>query len=277
MRILLRAAATSLIAIAFCQNASAAPRVGQPGCHTRAVADLQRLAPRGYAVYQAMSDKKDFLRWVTCDDVQLGLATGVHESVHLLTEERDAYQLVDGSSIRRPHQLSKFFPPKVIARNFDAQDAYVQSYLRPGGASSKDDFMYLLDEMNAYSHDLKTAVDLVSLRRRDRDVDHRDGLASIMSFVMAYADTAKKSQPSTWQRLLHPEPRRVLQTLWTQAETVLTSSCSIPAFGKNREPIRFMCEAGNSAALSDVLGRAPVCASECLAPTAPTASAGPPG
>ncbi|MDQ8727990.1 hypothetical protein [Bradyrhizobium sp. LHD-71] len=255
--------------------ASAAPRAGRTDCRTAALADLQRLAPRGHAIYEAVTDKKQFLHWLTCDDVQLGLATGVHETVHLLTEERDAYLLIDGSAVRRPHEVSRFFAPKEIARKFDAQDAYVQTYLRPGGASSKDDFMYLLDELNAYSHDLNTAVSLVSLRRRDRDVDHRDGLAALMTFVMSYVDTAKKSQPATWQRLMQPEPRRVVQVLWKQAEGVLNSSCNIPRFGKNLGYIRFLSDSKNGEALSEVLGRAPVAPTECLTPTAPTASAAP--
>lgn len=277
MRKLFFAMLTALIATSSSEIASAAPQTGRADCRAGALADLQRLAPRGHAIYEAITDKKQFLHWLTCDDVQLGLATGVHETVHLLTEERDAYPLIDGGVVRRPHEFSRFFAPKQIARKFDAQDAYVQTYLRPGGASSKDDFMYLLDEMNAYSHDLHTAVNLVSLRRRDRDVDHRDGLAALMTFVMSYADTAKKSQPSTWQRLLQPEPKRVVQTLWKQAEGVLASSCNIPNFGKNPEYIRFLSNPKNGEALSEVLGRAPVAPSDCLTPTAPTASAAPAG
>ncbi|ETR79082.1 hypothetical protein X566_11850 [Afipia sp. P52-10] len=276
MRIFFYAAVSALIATSAIQTASAAPQSGRTDCHAAALANLQRLAPRGYAIYEAVSDKKQFLHWLTCDDVQLGLATGVHETVHLLTEERDGYPLIDGSVVRRPHEVSKFFAPKEIAGKFKPQDIYVQTYLRPGGASSKDDLLYLLDELNAYSHDLNAAVSLVSLRRRDRDVDHRDGLAAMMTFVMSYAETAQKSQASTWQRLLRPGPKHVVQTLWKQAEGVLASSCGIPAFGKNdRDYIRFLCEPKNGAALSEVLGRAPACASECLA--APTASAVPPG
>jgi hypothetical protein len=76
---------------------------------------------------------------------------------------------------------------RIIARfgEFFSRDAYVQSYLGPNGASSKDDFMYLLDELNAYSHDLDAAVALVPLQLRDREVDHRDGLAALMYFCHA--------------------------------------------------------------------------------------------
>ena len=214
-----------------------------------------------------MGDKKQFLNWVTCDDVQTELSTGVHESVHLLTAEEDAYPLIAGGLVRRQHEVSRFFPPKQIAKSLDARDAYVQSYLGPNGASSKDDFMYLLDELNAYSHDLDAAVALVPLQLRDREVDHRDGLAALMTFVMRYVDTAQKTQPATWQGLQHSEPKKAIQTLWSQAESTLASSCGLPAFGlHDRDYIANLCEKKNAGALTELLERAPVCPADCLAP-----------
>lgn len=269
MRMFLRAAATLLALLNIvAQTASAAPRAARTDCREQAINDLQRLSPRGYEIYEAVADKKQFLTWVTCDDLQVGLATGVHETVHVLTAERDAYPLIDGSSIPRPHEVSKFFAPREIAKKFDPKDAYVQNYLSPGGASSKDDFMYLLDELNAYSHDLNSSSRLVPLQRHDRQVDQRDGLAALMTFVMSYVETAQKSKPATWAGLQRPEPRRVVQTLWKQAETTLASSCGIPDFGKNdRDYIASLCDPKNGKALTDLLDRAPVCARECLEPT----------
>jgi hypothetical protein len=261
MRIFFRAIALCL-AFSVTPNAHAIER---QNCKAQALQDLKRLSPRGYAIYQAMSDKKMFLSWVTCDDTQLGLATAVHESVHVLTQAKDAYQLIDGSQIRRPHEVSKFYPPSEIARSFPTKDIYVKGYLRPGGASSAVDFMYLLDEMNAYSHDLKSAVALNSLRRRDRQVDHRDGLAALMAYVMTYVDTAQKKHPTTWAGLQRPEPKRVVQTLWAQAETSLASSCGIPNIGtRDRYYINLICAQDKTAGLSKVLGRAPSCPSACL-------------
>jgi hypothetical protein len=258
-----------VIAFAGSQSIAAARRGDRSDCHGRAIAELQRLSAHGYAIYEAMADKKQFLTWVTCDDVQTELSTGVHESVHLLTAEKDAYPLIGGGLVRRPHEVSRFFPPKQIAKSLDARDAYVQSYLGPKGASSKDGFMYLLDELNAYSHDLDAAVALVPLQRHDREVDHRDGLAALMTFVMRYVDTAQKTQPATWQGLQHAEPKQAIQTLWSQAETTLASSCGLPAFGmRDRDYIAYLCEKKNAGALAELLDRAPVCPADCLAPAA---------
>src|SRR5262245_44158438 len=106
----IRAAAVAalLATLGGAQPGSAGPRTD---CRVKAIQDLQRLSPRGHAIYQAMTDKKQFLTWVTCDDVHLGLATGVHESVHLLTEERNAFPLIDGGEVPRPHEVSRFFAP----------------------------------------------------------------------------------------------------------------------------------------------------------------------
>lgn len=259
-----RAAATAalFVVLGSAQTALAASRTD---CRAQAIQDLQRLSPRGHAIYQAMPNKKQFLTWVTCDDVHLGLATGVHESVHMLTEQRNAFPLIDGGEVPRPHEVSRFFAPREIAKRFDAKDPYVQTYLRPGAASSANDFMYLLDELNAYSHDLHSAVRLISLQRRDRQADHRDGLAALMTFVMGYVDAAEKTKPATWEGLMRPEPRRVVQTLWAQAETTLAASCGIPAFGaKDRQYAAYLCEPKNGSALGQVLGRAPICPSTCV-------------
>lgn len=257
--------AAMLASLACCPVASAAPR---SDCHAQATRDLQRLSPQGHAIYLAMTDKKLFLTWIGCDDPQLGLSTAVHESVHILTEEKDGFPLIGGGLVRRPHEVSKFFAPKQLAHNFDKTDIFVQTYLRPGAASSADDFLYLLDELNAYSHDLNSAVRLVPLHKPGSgEVAHRDGLSALMSFVMSYAALARERHPATWAGLQRPEPRTAIKTLWGQAETALASSCALPAFGRSdRISIGYLCDPKNSHALAELLGRAPVCARECLSP-----------
>lgn len=265
----LKAAAAAACAFAWSSAALAA----RSDCQPQALRDLERLSPQGHAIYLAMSNKGHFLRFLTCDDVLLGLATAVHESVHLLTAEKDAYPLIDGTSVRRPPEGLRFLPPRDIARRFDPRDVYVQNYLRRGSASSADDFRFLLDELNAYSHDLNSAVQLVPLRRGDRQVGHRDGLAALMSFVMGYADAARQSARGTWEGLQRPETKKVVATLWAQAEGVLASSCGVPAFGReDRKHIAFLCDRRNGEALGLLLGRAPACPAACLGTG--TASAG---
>jgi len=146
--------------------------------------------------------------------------------------------------------------------------------IRPDRPTSADDFRFLLDELNAYSHDLNSSVRLVSLRRPEHgEVGHRDGLAALMSFVLSYADTARQSVPATWESLQRPETKETVRTLWTQAEKALASSCGIPAFGRDdKKSIGFLCDPRNHAGLTDLLGRAPACPATCLG--SGTASAG---
>src|SRR5262245_4882327 len=256
MRKALRATAVALIAVAWSSAALAA----RTDCQPQAIRDLERLSPQGHAVYAALRDKRHLLRFLTCADVVLGLPTGAHESVHLLTDEKDAYPLIDGTQIRRPPEGLRFYAPRDIAGKFDRRDMYVQTYLRRGAASSADDLRYLLDELNAYTHDLHSAVKLASLRRTDGEVGHRDGLAALMSFVMSYADTAERSVPATWEGLQRPEMKTLVQTLWTQAESALASSCGIARFGsEDRKHIAFLCDRSNGRALANLLGRAAAC------------------
>jgi hypothetical protein len=240
-------------------------------CRPGAIERLRGSAPEGFAIYQATKDKKFFLSWISCDEALLGLPTAVHESVHYITAELDAFPLVHGGQLKRPHEVSAFFAPSLIAAKFKTND-FVTTYLRPGSASSSTDFLYLLDELNAYTHDLNTAVILSRSRGGvepgEDQVDHRDGLAALMAFVALYAERAEQSEPPTWSGLLEPRVAKTVSELWGRAEKVMASSCGIPDFGtEDKSLIRQFCQSRPQAALQKILGRAPVCPTACLKST----------
>jgi hypothetical protein len=263
MRVVFGATTVALLVIAS-PVSSAAPRTN---CQPQAIHDLQRLSPQGYAVYLAMKDKRQFLAFLTCDDVQLGLSTAVHESVHILTEQYDAYPLIAGGSVPRLHEISRFYPPREISAAFNRNDNYVQTYLRRGAASSADDLNYLLDELNAYSHDLASAARLVAIHREaDGQVDHRAGLAALMSFVMRYAKIARDEKPATWEGLQRPDVKALVRTLWMQAETVLTTSWGIPGFGGEKY-VEGLCNRRNGGALAELIGGDPMSPQVCASVT----------
>ena len=217
-----------------------------------------------------MTNKKQFLFFLTCDNVQLGLATAVHESVHMLTEQKDAYPLISGGSVKRVHQVSRFSAPREIAKKFDQGDIYVQTYLRRGSASSADDVTYLLDELNAYSHDLNSAIKLVALHKGGGQVDHRAGLAALMSFTMGYVDAARQQKSPTWQGLQRLEVKQLIQALWSQAETVLVGSLGVQGIGGEKY-LRFLCNRSNGGGLAELLDRPAMSARACGLPgTAPS-------
>jgi hypothetical protein len=270
MRLLLRSisfAAFACLAVTGGFNSQAAAR----DCRPAAMAQLPVSAPDGFAIYQRTKDKKFFVNWIACDEPQLGLPTAVHESVHYITAETDAFPLINGGELKRPHEVSAFFAPALIAGKFKDTD-FADTYLRPGRASSSTDFLYLLDELNAYTHDLHTAVSLsrsaVSIHDGGDEVDHRDGLAAMMAFLALYVERAAESEPATWNGLQQPRVAKTVATLWDSAEKVMASSCGIPNFGtQDKGLIRQFCQAGPQAALRRIIGRAPVCPTACLKST----------
>ena len=237
-------------------------------CRKAAIASLRSLSPDGYAVYEQVQDKRFFLNWITCDDIQLGLATAVHESVHYITAHTDAFPLVDGGEVKRPHQVSEFYAPSRIASHFGASD-FVTNYLKPGRASSSTDFLYLLDELNAYSHDLNAAIDLQSLKPADEQVGHRDGLAATMAFVARYVETAQEEEPQSWDGLQEPQVVDAVSAIWDRAERVIGASCGIADFGvEDQRFLRQLCEPAARSAMSRLLGRPASCPSRCMDNTA---------
>ena len=257
----------ALACLAVAASMSAA---GASDCRPAAIERLRTAAPKGFAIYQKTKDKAFFLNWISCGEAGLGLPTAVHESVHYVTAETDAFPLLNGGQSKRPHEVSAFFAPAQIAARFKASD-FVTTYLRPGAASSSGDFLYLLDELNAYTHDLNAAVALsrshASAEEGDH-VDHRDGLAALMAFVALYVERAAESEPATWRGLTEPRVARTMSELWGQAEKTMASSCGIPNFGtEDKALIRQFCQRGPQAALQKILGRAPVCPTACLAGT----------
>jgi len=234
------------------------------GCQENAIRQLKASSPDGYSIYEMVDDKPFFRGWISCDDIQLGLSTAVHESTHYVTSHHDAYPLVNGGQIGRPHEASKFYAPSLIAAKFTPSH-FVDIYLTSGKASSATDFLYLLDELNAYSHDLNTAVNLERLRPADVEVEYRDGLAALMAFVAVYAETAKESEPVTWSGLQEPAVAKTVAVLWGHAEQVMVASCRIPNIGsEDKAYIRRFCEAGPRSAMQTILGRPPVCPADCL-------------
>src|SRR5688500_16719766 len=103
MRRLLRS--ISLAAFFSCIAAGFNAAAAAGDCKPAAIERLHAAAPEGFAIYQKITDKKFFLTWISCEEAQLGLATAVHESVHYITAETDAFPLVHGGQVKRPHEV----------------------------------------------------------------------------------------------------------------------------------------------------------------------------
>src|SRR5882724_793131 len=110
MRRLLRSISFAALAcISLAADLHSAAEAGD--CRPGAIEWLQASAPEGFAIYQKIKDKTFFLGWISCGEQQLGLPTAVHESVHYITAETDAFPLVGGGQLKRPHGVTAFSPP----------------------------------------------------------------------------------------------------------------------------------------------------------------------
>jgi hypothetical protein len=236
-------------------------------CHPQALAHLKRLAPQGWAVYEQAADKSFFTNWIDCDQsVVMGVTTAVHETVHMMTEELHAYPLIMGGRLPRisERRTRTFFPPKLTSHQFDAKSGFVETYLKPGAASSAEEFDYLLNEFNAYTHDLHAAIQLQSVASRAQEVYHRDGLAALMAFVAAYVERARTEHPETWRTLQEPQTRRTLAMLWEQAEQVMANSCRTQRIALEATGfLKHVCRADIRHGLGHLLGRPPLCPVTC--------------
>lgn len=240
-------------------------------CRDKAVDVLKAASPNGYAIFEKVRDKAFFRTWLDCDDAQFSLPTAVHESVHVITGDDDAYPLVGGGAVKRPPESNALFAPGRIAQRF-RPSLFVDTYLRPGSATSAKDFRYLLDELNAYTHDLDAAIALDDLRGSDVQPSHRDGLAALMSFVALYVKAAEHD-PAAWKGLTRPDTATAVSTLWDQAERTMVASCRIPGIGsEDKGFLGKLCATKSQAALERLLGRPPVCPKACLTAGSRTAS-----
>jgi hypothetical protein len=216
-------------------------------------------------VYRLIDDKSFFLHWLDCNEPQLSLVTAVHESVHRLTDQLRAYPLVAGGTVKRVGASATLFRPGILAPKFSAESSFVETYLMPGAATSADEFGFLLDELNAYTHDLATAVALRAASNQGYDVNHRDGLAALMAFVAAYVERARLEDDATWKTLQTAQVKPSIVALWNQAEQVMGASCRVPRYGDEAPGfLTPICAANIRHGLGALLGRPPLCPVSCL-------------
>ena len=232
---------------------------------------LRAAAPEGFAIYQKIKDKKFFLSWISCDEAQLGLPTAVHESVHYITAETDAFPLVHGGQVKRPHEVSAFFAPSLIAGKFKSSD-FVDNL--PAAGTCQLIWRFPLSARRAQCLHARSQYRgqfepfAQAPFKNGDEVDHRDGLAALMAFVALYVERAEDSEPATWSGLQQPRVAKTVSELWGGAEKVMASSVRHSGFGTRRQSrsIRQFCQSRPQAALRKILGRAPVCPTACLKP-----------
>lgn len=250
---------------------------GSERCAQDAAKILKNGSPSGHWVWQN-GDRNVFNFFASdCADrnefLKQGISTAVHETVHALRGVRNAYPLIDKSYLEVP-DTEGLAAPRDIANGFRTKfrigrdDLMFETYLNNRGkdaASSNTDFSYLLDEFNAYTHDLSVSTDL-SEKGIHKMSERPGGMTTMMAYVAHYAEFARTSRPDTWAKLTtNTSVRQTVIRLWTQAESVLARACvqqTKSDDAKDANYIRSICE--NPSAIAQVIGRPVKCPSHCL-------------
>ena len=222
---------------------------------------LEQHHPIGYAIYRA--DPVSFLDaawWHNCNfSIVDVLVVALHETVHALST--NSYYLPGGQTLGRVNDTG-LFPPIKIADQF-ANDRFKELYLSSGpeSASSAQQFSFLLDELNAYSHGLATenALSKFVIERQ-----WRSGAVAMMAYTKAYLSLAAKKYPRAWSQLL--AQKATIGIIWSNAELTVKNSCSKgpPTVREDLVYLRAICSTSTNPALEQILGRKPECELSCF-------------
>jgi hypothetical protein len=229
-------------------------------CLNDAISILKKYDPVGFLNYKSLPDSEKenwFTKFIDCSNIPISLAIAVHESTHYLDLTRGTYALSNGKQVPMIPALDKFFAPEDIVPFLNSDDIYVRTYLL-GKSSSKNSFLVLLDELNAYTRDTNTSIKLVSLYRKGTTTGTRDALLAIMNFIRLYVYTAEERHPPTWEGFQTKEVTKTMKTIWEQAELALSAACTYPQLATANEE-NYMKEifedSSRSSLLEKLLGR----------------------
>ena len=187
--------------------------------------NLIKNIPEAQRVFDELNDKKDFSVWFTNEPDMLrgDITTAIHESVHMIRANTGKYILIEGGWVDAPEKddILVVAPSKIVhpaLKNSYSGDSFLETYMTEGeeASSSADYFSYLLDEFNAYCHDLNVFAKLETLPINSTP---RDGLVAFMLFTLVYLDGAKP--------LLSDAQKKALVSIWEQAERVLDETSHI--------------------------------------------------
>ncbi len=173
----------------------------------------------------------------------LDTITFAHESIHKIDADHSdtfatpmrAYRLLSGEWITvvpneddytLAHARGQALKSMSVSDRTD--DGFVKVYLYDLGVQ---DFFSILDEMNAYAHQLKTAMALPAYSGTS---EQRDGAAAMVVFSLRYLQSMQKQDPDYYaSRIFAPEGdyASLMRNLITQVYTTINESCAITNLG----------------------------------------------
>lgn len=214
------------------------PALATTACLEPAVELLRKHDPDGYRVYAATADARSFAFWLDCSEPNMSLPAAVHETTHGLSTrsprlDRYGFHMPDGSIFEVPRRRDLFYRNEIgQLLEKSERGGYYRTYLT--GDSGKQDFLVLLDELNAYARGLLTAARLSHLMPKNMSSSDRDGLATMMYYTQLYVRQARLQHPATWDTLSREKAYLgLVQKLWLNAEAALSEACAQERLGLN--------------------------------------------
>lgn len=266
----MRSSALALLFGITLQSALAA--ASEPSCTDEAIRILKQNSSHGYRVYLDRKDRKFFSRFLDCDDIPNSLSTAVHESVHTMWRRsryrEHPYYLPDGTWAKV--EFRDLFHREELLQDLGGKarpnNSYDESYLASTG---NQDITMVLEELNAYIHDLIVTKDLAPLMPGTMQVSGRDGLATFMHYLKLYLHRAKVKHPRDWEEISGSQAYvATIRAMWSFAEKALREACPIPRIGIRDQVILGDVYAPESAgALEELLGAPLKRPGECPSPT----------
>ncbi len=209
---------------------------------------LEHRYPDAASLVGKLRDPSFFDAWfrqgrTSYKDAVMDLSTAVHESAHIvgLHQRRGrTHVLVLGkkSSLRFP--IPKSFHRKEIKAELPAAIndlSYSSTYLV--GKSGAQGIEMLLDELNAYTYSLFTAIAIADQLPKNIKQSSRDGLLVFMYYLQRYLSLARRTHTATYKAILKsPALRKTIVELYDRAACVVELSSPYTQLGINDGMLR---------------------------------------
>lgn len=238
-------------------------------CHDSYLSFLKEKSEEGYRVYDIRKDIPGhisfFFFWIKCDKNSkiLEIATAVHETVHKLTDDFDAYPQINGTMLKRIPETEKMMPIYKIRSKIRpyVADMIYETYLtkKSNTTDSASDMTLFFDEFNAFTYDVYVVS---QLSKKNLNYSARDGLPMFMVAFIEYIKHVKKFEPNTWKLLNQENSKNLIQTLWNQAVMVFNIACKYPHGLDDIKAIKYLQNRNNVMILKDILNESPSISTE---------------
>lgn len=215
-------------------------------CAQKVMDMLQKRDKTGYEIATKVKNAGEFAQWLDCNEPPLyGVTTAVHETSHELDNELSGFSeaenefgvyrfryFLGGGKILTVTDKKLFYRAE-IGDELDDEDKsymYYETYLT--GDSGNQDILLLLEELNAYTHGLNSAVQFEDMLPANMTVTERDGPAVFMYYLEMYLRKARKDYPEQWKKIYtDADYLNLMQAMWARAEKTLMAALKFPRLG----------------------------------------------